>query len=338
MEKRVLHSRFLTISLVTALIFSLSVPITALLTDDTGETVSVLAEENSAPMAENMELSTYKNVAITERFPATDPEGDLLTYQLVKKSARGSVTFTDDGSGQFVYTPYENKTGKDSFTYIAIDAVGNRSNEATVKIKIEKPCTKITYADMDGVPSYKAALRLAGEGVFVGASMGGTYYFEPDTPVSRSEFLTMVMDLTDMQPLEDITTTGFSDDLSIPVWAKGYVSSALKTGLIQGSLADDGQIVWNGDSNITRAEASVLLNGALQIADVSDNGQYSDSTLAPVWAYQAAVNLETVGVIETDNSGALALSSQLTRGEVAEMLSAALDVMETRESSSWFIW
>ena len=50
----------------------------------------------------------------------------------------------EDGSSEFVYTPYENKTGKDSFTYVAVDAVGNSSDPATVKIKIEKPNTKVT--------------------------------------------------------------------------------------------------------------------------------------------------------------------------------------------------
>ena len=70
----------------------------------------------------------------------------------------------EDGSSEFVYTPYENKTGKDSFTYVAVDAVGNSSDPATVKIKIEKPNTKVTYADMDGDPAHKAAIRLAEEG------------------------------------------------------------------------------------------------------------------------------------------------------------------------------
>ena len=41
-----------------------------------------------------------------------DPEGDLLTYHVVKKPARGAVTVQEDGT--FVYTPYENKTGKDT--------------------------------------------------------------------------------------------------------------------------------------------------------------------------------------------------------------------------------
>ena len=155
----------------------------------------LLSEANSAPIAENLELCTYKNVAITARFSATDPEGDLLTFQLVDKPARGAVTMPEDGSNEFIYTPYENKTGKDSFTYVAVDAVGNTSAPATVKVKIEKAATKVTYADMDGVPACKAAIRLAEEGIFVGECMGGEYFFNPDIPVSRSEFLTMTIDV-----------------------------------------------------------------------------------------------------------------------------------------------
>ena len=38
-----------------------------------------------------------------------DPEGDLLTFQLISKPARGAVTQAEDGSAAFTYTPYENK-------------------------------------------------------------------------------------------------------------------------------------------------------------------------------------------------------------------------------------
>ena len=49
------------------------------------------------------------------------------------------VTLAEDGSSQFVYTPYENKTGSDSFTYVAIDPAGNSSPEAKVSLRIDKP-------------------------------------------------------------------------------------------------------------------------------------------------------------------------------------------------------
>ena len=114
-------------------------------TGETGEEVTVtlylLTEANEAPIARNMDLSTYKNVAITGWFDAEDGEGDSLTFQLTSTPARGAVTVAEDGSSQFVYTPYENKTGKDSFTYVAVDPAGNVSPEAKVSIQIEKPDT-----------------------------------------------------------------------------------------------------------------------------------------------------------------------------------------------------
>jgi len=306
--------------------------------DEVSVSLYLLTAKNNAPIAENLELTTYKNVAVTGFFAATDPEGDLLSYRLVDKPARGAVTVMEDSSNEFVYTPYENKTGKDSFTYVAVDSVGNTSAPASVKVMIAKANTKVTYADMSGTSSYKAALQLAEAEVFVGECMGGSYFFNPDTAVTRSEFVAMAMNAVGMETLEGITRTGFADDAIIPTWAKPYVGSALKSGVIQGSVDEVGQIVFNADSTITRAEATVLLDRMLELADVSTDVWYSDSAATPSWAYQSAVNLETVGIIRTDTTGALSLNAPLNRGDAAQMLAGALDVLESRETSGWFNW
>lgn len=300
--------------------------------------VYLLSAENRAPIAENLDICTYKNVAITCNFAATDPEGDLLTFQLVKKPARGEITMPTDGTANFVYTPYENKTGKDSFTYVAVDAVGNTSAPATVKIKIEKPSTKVTYADMQGVPSYKAAIRLAEEGIYVGECMNGAYFFAPDALISRSEFVAMTMKATGLEPLNGVTTTGFFDDDAIPTWAKGYAASALKSGVVQGAANDAGQIVFAPENSITRAEASVMLNRALQITDVSAETMSLDAETAPVWAAQSVANLQTCGILKADSTGSLSLSSQLTRGDAAELILGALEVLDSRDSGGLFHW
>lgn len=287
----------------------------------------LLGEANSAPVARDMEFTTYKNVAVTERFDGVDPEGDLLTYHVVKKPARGAVTIQEDGT--FVYTPYENKTGKDTFTYVAVDAVGNSSDPATVKVKIEKPDTEVTYADLDGNPAHKAAVRLAEEGIFVGECMNGAYFFCPDEPVTRSQFVAMVMDTAGLEALEDVERTGFADDGIIETWAKPYVASALKSGLIQGSLDGEGQAVFRGSETVTAAEAAVLLDRALQVTDV--DAQTFASADAPAWAAQSAANLSTCGMLDSGTS----LGTQLTRGEAAQLLCAALEWMDSRETG-WF--
>lgn len=301
---------------------------------ETPFTLHLLSEPNQAPIAKNMDLSTYKNVALTGWFDAMDMDGDALTFQLTSTPARGAVTLAEDGSSQFVYTPYENKTGKDSFSYVAVDPAGNVSPEAKVTIRIVKPDTKVTYADMDGNPAHKASIRLAEEGVYVGSYRNGSYYFQPDQTVSRGEFLSMAMSVAELEPLEDVSVTGFYDDAAIPTWCKGYVSSALKAGAIQGSADSKGQPVFGADSTVTLGEATVMLNSLLNISDVPQ--ETFCSTGRSHWAGQAAANLASAGILRPDRSDAQAMSAPMTMGEVAELLDGALDVMANRQSGAWF--
>jgi len=300
----------------------------------TGDDVTVglylLASANTAPVAENLELTTYKNVEITGTFSGVDPEGDLLTFQLVSKPARGAVTQSEDGSAAFVYTPYEDKTGKDAFTYVAVDTVGNTSAPATVSIRIEKQKTKVTYADMDGVTGHREAVRLAEAGLLIGEQMGDQYFFHPQEAMSRAQFTSLAMAAAGVTQLEGVTLTGFADDEAMATWAKTCASTALKAGLVQGTLDENGQVVFQADAPITAAEAAVVLDRALNVTDVSD----AFSAAAPAWASQSVSNLASCGVVPTTAS----LESPLTRAEAAVLLSGTLDVLESRDSSGWFSW
>ncbi|MEY8402424.1 S-layer homology domain-containing protein [Oscillospiraceae bacterium 44-34] len=299
-------------------------------------TVYLLTEKNAPPVARNMELTTYKNVAITGYFDAVDGEGDALTFQLTSTPARGAVTLAEDGSSQFVYTPYENKTGRDSFTYIAIDPAGNASPDAKVTLRIDKPDTKVTYSDLTGHPAQKSAIRLAEEGIYVGRYVNGRYFFDPDQTVTRAQFLTMAMSVAGLEDLEGITLTGFSDDDAIPTWAKGAVSAALKAGVVQGSRDENGAPVFRAGSSISRAEAAVMLDNLLEITDVPVAVFSNDG--ADHWAAQAAANLSASGIIQAETAGVAQLSNSLTMAEAAEMLDGALDMMNARTSGSWLPW
>lgn len=298
-------------------------------------TLYLLTEENNPPVARNMELTTYKNVAITGYFDAVDGEGDSLTFQLTSTPARGAVTLAEDGSSQFVYTPYENKTGRDSFTYVAVDPAGNTSPEAKVSLRIDKPDTKVTYSDLSGHPVQKAAVRLAEEGVYVGRYVNGRYFFDPDQPVTRAQFLTMAMSVAGLEDLEGVTLTGFSDDDAIPTWAKGAVSAALKAGVVQGSRDANGAPVFRAGSSISRAEAAVMLDNLLDITDVP---VAVFSAGSGHWAAQSAANLSASGIIRAEDAGSVSLSGILTMADAAEMLDGALDMMEARDSGSWLPW
>lgn len=280
-----------------------------------------LPAQNSKPIATNLEFSTYKNVAICETLSAFDPDGDLLTFRITKNPARGSVCMAEDGSSTFTYTPYENKRGKDSFTYVVEDTSGNVSTPATVKLRIQKARTKICYADMSTHPAHKAAVRLAEMNVLVGQRMGDAYFFQPEQTLSREEFLSMSMQALDTKLLKDVVSTGFSDDAAIETWAKPYVATALHGGMISGATNEMGEAVFQPDRPMTCGEASVLLNRLLQLSNVSN-----PSEELPSWVSQSVANLEAIGVLQEGDI----LSVPLTKAEGAMMLSATLDVLDSR--------
>ena len=135
---------------------------------------------------------------------------------------------------------------------------------------------------------------------------------------------------------EDVTLTGFYDDEAIPTWAKGYVSSALKAGAIQGSLDQEGQPVFGSGETVTRGEATVMLDNLMGILDVPAEVFASES--GGHWAGQAAANLSASGVIHGGDDSAQAMADPLTRADVAELLDGAMDVMADQDGSIWFSW
>ena len=297
------------------------------------ETISVSSSQDSgsnlAPIAENLQLTTYREVSVGGSFQAVDPEGDLLTFRLCSEPAKGKVEV--DG-GSFVYTPYGGKRGRDSFTYAAYDARGNVSAPATVSIRIEKQSSQISYADMEGDACSYAAHRLAETGVFAGSQLGGTYCFQPDAQVTRGEFLTMCAALTGMQPLEGVTKTGFFDDADIGQWLKPYVSAALMCGVVQGSAGEDGRILFSPGEAISLAESAVMLNNFLELSDMTMTDQAGD---VPFWAAQAVANLNACDICSYADFQA---KHTLTRRQAAEMLCNAMDVMAQRGKNIRLTW
>ena len=171
--------------------------------------LSILTGKNEAPVCRDVKFETYKNIANTGVLSASDPEGDTLTYQLVKEPKRGTVDIAPDGS--FTYTPAQNKVGKDVFTYTATDSAGNVSNVANVTVKIVKPTDKAMYQDLAGDTLAYTAMWLKDRGVYTGKRIAGNLCFEPEGTLTRGEFLVMAMKLLGAEPESARLTSGFAD-------------------------------------------------------------------------------------------------------------------------------
>lgn len=287
------------------------------------------AAPEGAPVAENLTLSTYRDVSVSGQLSAVDPEGSLLTYQITSQPARGKVTLSDPTSGDFLYTPYDRKTGSDSFTYVAVNSDGVTSSAATVKITISRTKTEVTYADLEGSGVGACAQRLAEEGVFVGAQVGDLWYFRPQEEMDRATFLAMAMTALGCDRLENVTSTGFADDGAMETWSRSYAASALQQGYLTGVETSDG-LAFLGNEPITTAQAAVLVNRMLELTDASQE-TFGGGETAPTWATQAVVNLTSCGIPCPEPE------EVLSRAEAAEMICGAMDVLRNRDGKGW-LW
>ena len=275
--------------------------------------------DGTAPVAENLELTTYRNVSVGGCLSAYDPDGDAVSFEITTEPVKGTIELKQDGS--FVYTPAEGKKGRDYFGYKALDTDGNYSQEATVIIKIEKQKKDVFYADMAGRADEYAAIALSESGLFTGEQVGGSYCFYPDATVSRGEFLSMCMILSGEPVFTGVMSTGYADDAEIPAWMKAYVATAAMCGIDYGRVTEAGS-VFAPAAPISRAEAAAMLSRALNVTSVSYIAL--DEELEKDVA-QAVVNLVACGVMKDASTGTV-----LTRSEAAQMLTAALELKARR--------
>ncbi|QEN12031.1 tandem-95 repeat protein [Mycobacterium sp. ELW1] len=112
-------------------------------------TVSVtITPVNDAPTAVNDSASTAPNTAVTIDVLGndTDVDGDPLSVTVAGTAAHGTVAVNEDGT--ITYTPNENYTGTDSFTYTISD--GTTGNSAAVTVKVAVPTqSSLTLASFD---------------------------------------------------------------------------------------------------------------------------------------------------------------------------------------------
>lgn len=206
-------------------------------------------------------METYKNLPNEGLLSFSDPEGDALTFSLVRAPKRGEVVLREDGS--FLYTPKKNKVGTDSFTYTAADTAGNVSEEATVTISILKPSDEKQYADTLSSDCRFEAEWLRSTGIFTGETVSGQFCFSPDEPVTRGQFLSMLMQVLDMPVDRTVNETGFLDES--PQWLRPYLAAALRSGIVTGYPAEGG-VEFRAGQAVSADEAASMVSRALDFA------------------------------------------------------------------------
>ena len=300
-------------------------------------TINLSQTAGTAPIAEDLIFETYKNVPICGKFKATDAEGGTLVYQIIDQPKFAEVVVENDG---FRYTPAENKSGKDKFTYVATDSTGNTSDIATVTVKVHRRAQKaaVTYSDMTDSTVHYAAIKLSEMGIMKGEQIGSSCFFNPDSTMTRGEFVAVAVLAAGLDVPTVNISTGLYDDDAIPSWVKPYVSAALNAGLINGATDSEGHRVFLSDKLITRAEVAVILNNIAKVSAKGRQVSFTDSDDIPVWASEAVANLDAANIIIPDSTGSIRPCETICREEAAQMIFDTITLSEQKNSSLRYTW
>lgn len=265
-------------------------------------TLSIRGREDKAPVAEDFSLETYKNIPNEGALKVKDPEGQPMTYTLVRQPRRGTVEIREDGG--FVYTPKKNKVGVDSFTFTATDPAGKVSREATVTVRILKPEEAAQYSDTLGLDCRFEAEWLRQTGIFTAEQMGGSQCFQPEKTVTRGQFLAMVTRLLELDVTEQPEYTSLA--AQAPQWLRPYIAAAVRSG-IAANWSLLGEEIPDTEAPVTGAEAALILQNALDLPAVPTMTEEE-----PGWEEMALAVMQEQGIFLSD--------APMTRAEAAKLL------------------
>jgi hypothetical protein len=150
--------------------------------------------------------------------------------------------------------------------------------------------------------------------------------FRPEAPITRAEFVVLLAGALGWS--DTGRPVRLSDYATIPDWARPAVDCAVRQGLVHG-YPDN---TFRPEAPITRAEAAVLLDNALNIfASGADNNSdlvpsWDDWAQIPAWAQASVSQLFKAGILKGRTPQEFAPYVFLARGESAAVVNHLLEV------------
>lgn len=271
---------------------------------------------NYAPKseAESVSITTQESISAYGRLSASDPEGDKTEFIIVSYPKSGLLSFTDEEMGKYRYTPTNGFTGSDSFCYVVRDEYGNYSEPVNVEIKVTDRMCSAEFIDMDEREEYGAAVAMTAMGIMSGSIVGDDLYFSPDKEVTRAEFTAMAMKALGIRADSTLKSSYFDDDADIPTSLVGYVATAQKAGIVNGTFAG-GKLLFRPNEVITKYEAAKIMSGLMNVKESEEEMTYAEGSEIPVWARASVSAMTTLGIFDESD-----LEGKVTRADAAEYL------------------
>ena len=100
----------------------------------------------------------------------------------------------------------------------------------------------------------------------------GTLVFDPGRLISRAEFMKLVAASMTLPLVESPAEAAFEDWSEVEEWARPYVATLVRTGIVKGADNDEGQLFINASACISREEMVAIAARAFGSQAASDRG------------------------------------------------------------------
>ncbi|WP_223821853.1 OmpL47-type beta-barrel domain-containing protein [Paenibacillus peoriae] len=234
----------------------------------------------------------YEVLMWTENESGKRSEPKKLETRTLKKK-----TSTEGGVGEGVTTvkPVVEKPSQSN-----IDAVNS-----TEKKK------KNRFDDIDKTFNKDKINQLADNGILKGVN---ETTFEPNRPVTRVEFASMLVRSLKMPQVPDVSLS--YKDINPSAWYIDPLKSAIKGQVARGFSST----VFAPDQLIKREQAAKMVNNVVKATPVLNSNIYSDTSNIVEWAREDVLGLTQDNLVQGYPDGSFRPKQSITRAEAAEMI------------------
>jgi len=152
------------------------------------------------------------------------------------------------------------------------------------------------------------------------ASGKSSYYFNPDTNITRAEFTKFLVEALGI-PKYDAVYANF-DDVDDDYWAYKYIQGAVRVGIVKGTSA----YRFSPEKPITRAEAAAMIARAAGFKSMKEDevkeslDKFKDRNQIGKWAQSSIAEAMKAGIINGYSPDSFRPNSYTTRAQAARMI------------------
>ena len=250
-----------------------------------------------------IELSSVYNLAVEKEKISVKLDGKMAEFEYDDKTQTatgvlpencGKITVT--ATNIFGYTSFKTVSSGDALT--------------------EAP-----FSDTSGHWAEEILGYMYKNGIISGDSTEGSLKFNPQKPMTRSEFAVMITNYLGLGREEyKNVELPYSDVETIPFWAMDSFKVLYKEGIVKGRYVSDTESCADPLSTISRAEAATIVARIMPQGIFKETLDAPDINEVPHWAKEGIDTLISLGAMKGYEDKSLKPLNTLTKAEAAKIL------------------